>query len=249
MSWSFVGRQAAGNTVNGATTGTVTLPAGVQGGDFIAVAINNTTGGAATTCSVAGFTALSNQASGGGNAGHDKLWTGYRVAAGAPGSATSDSTFAVTFGANTWAEFDLIVIRSTAGAGTVTYTLNTQATYTAALPDATLSPAPGAGDLTIFGYGGQNAALSGTELIATAPAGLANWPSPCPTLSGNGGVYGMGWGTGLTAPGGATCTVGTAALATLDAMDFAIGVTEVAAAVRPVVLVVPQAAVMQAANW
>src|SRR5216684_5618120 len=132
MSWSFVGRQTGGTgwTINGATSGTagvitsstvVTWTGGaVQGGDIIFIAIQNTTGGAGTTCAVAGFTALSNQDSGSASA-NDKLWVGWRVAAGAAGSATSDSTFAITLGATTWAEFDIAVWRSTLGVGVITY--------------------------------------------------------------------------------------------------------------------------------
>lgn len=226
MSWSFVGRQTTSNTINGALTGTITLPAGVNGGDFIAISMPNTTGSGATTCSVAGFTAWSNQVTRLGNA-HDQLWTGWRVAAGTAGSATSDTTFTITFGANTWTEFDVIVLRSTLGVGTVTYTLAAgSSTYTATLTPAVLSPTPGGGDLTLFGYGGQNAALSGTEQMATAPTSLSNWPATCPTLSGNGGVVGIGWGTGVTAPGNAAVTVNSATLATLDSCSWAAGVTE-----------------------
>jgi hypothetical protein len=223
--WLFIGRQTATNTFASATTATITLPAGVNGGDIIFAAIPNTTGGTATTCSVTGFTALSNQVTRLGSA-HDQFWCGYRIAAGTAGSATTDTTFAVTLGVASWGEFDVIVLRSATGIGTVTYTLATgSATYTATLAPAVLSPVPGAGDLTVFGYGGDNLALSGTELMATRPTSLSDWPSPAPTVSGNGGVIGMGWGTGITAPGSAAVTVGTATLATVDSIAFAIGVT------------------------
>jgi hypothetical protein len=224
VSWSFVGRQTGGNTVNGATSGTAAISganytgSAVNGGDVIVLAMPNTTGGAATTASVAGFTALENQVAGGGST-HDTLWLGYRIAGGTAGSATTDSTFAVTFGATSWGEWDLIVLRSSVGAGSVTVNLHTQATYTTALPDASL--AGNATDLTVWGYSGQNAALSGTENITgTGPSALSNFPATCPTLSGNGGVVGMGWGTNQSAPGGGTS--GTA----IDAMDFVVRVAE-----------------------
>ena len=219
MSWSFVGRQTTGNTINGATTGTVTLPGGVHGGDFIAIAMPNTTGGAATTVSLPGFTVLAKQVTGGAST-HDQFFLAYRIAAGTFGSATTDSTFTITFGATSWAEFDLIVVRSTIGTGLVSSSVHTQATYTTALPDATATPGRPS-DLMIWGYGGQNSALSGTETITgTGPSALSNFPATCPTLSGNGGVVGMGWGTGQGAPGGATSSTA------LDATDFAIDVTE-----------------------
>lgn len=224
MTWTNVGTVNT-DTFSGILTPfqvTIHIPAGVQGGDVITVGVCFTTGGTATTFSLPGFTASPGLFTGARSAAHDQMWGGYRIAAGAAGGATTDTTFTATFGATVWGEAVTQVERSTLGAGTVTSAVfNTAAAYQTACPDPTFSP--GAGDLSVWFYAGQNLALGTTAstFSGTGPSALSNFVQV--GITGNGGGVGVGWKAGTGSPGGATANQA------VDPTDFVIGVTEAAA--------------------
>lgn len=220
MTWSFVGSVSTVN-VNGAASASLSLPAGVQGGDLIVAAwcFYN------TTVTIPAFATAKN--SPGSQGAKDAFWCGTRVAAGTAGSATSDTTFTCTFGANTWGESVVLVLRSTAGVGTISSAeYNSSAGYVTACPDAVLTPGSGT-DAVIWGYAGQNSSVGGTatSFSGTGPSGLSNFIQQ--GFASNGGGIGMGWGAGKTSPGGATANQA------IDPTDFAIDVAEAVAAVPP----------------
>lgn len=225
MTWSAVGTVNT-NTDNGTTTQSITLPAGVQGGDLIVVSLVWTNGSTAASVSIPGFTMLQNapgnqKPNGATSTFQDNYWLGYRLAAGTVGSATTDTTFTATFNGTAWSESVTLVMRSTLGSG---WTVVGSAEYHAAsafvtaCPDAVYTVSV-AGNLNIWGWGGQNSALSATETLSgTGPSALTNFVQN--TQSGNGGVASIGWKTTTGSPGGATSTTA------IDPTDFAVEFAE-----------------------
>lgn len=203
MSWSFVGANKYGPS--GVASVVLTLPAGVQGGDLIVVySTTFQTTGANVTC--AALTTQYNQSCL-NNASTHWGYVATRIAAGTAGSATSDTTFTLTFGGGTssWGVATIFVIRSTSGVGTVANKaiLRLASYKTSPLTSAALTVG-NAGDATIYGYGGVTSAASETY-SAFADTSLSNvtfWNS----TPANGCLAGVGWGTGVSSPAAATFT-------------------------------------------
>jgi hypothetical protein len=215
MSWSFVGSNS-GQIANSALTGnTPALPAGVQGGDLIILVVS----AFASTITQASFTTLRNTS--GAASANDNFLLSYRIAAGTPGSATTDpSQWTVTFGTTTWAGGFVYVIRSSLGVGSVANSAEfTNATRNTVLTAPALTVA-GSGDATIWGYGGQPSGNGGVSTAITMPGTLSNTATSAGQTWGNGGSFGIGWGVNVTAPGTAT------AVLALDQNDFGVDVTE-----------------------
>ena len=215
MSWSFVGSVTTGNVSSG-TTGTISLPAGVNGGDLIVVAACFYN----TTFTQASFTTQQNSA--GSQGAKDAFYLGTRIAGGTAGSGTTDSTFTITFGATTWGEWVVGVWRATNGVGSVVGSAeyHTAAGYVTACPDAVYTPS--SGNLSVWGYAGQNSSVgtTATSFTGTAPSALSNFVQQGTT--GNGGGVGMGWQTASSSPGGATANQA------VDPTDFALEAAEAA---------------------
>jgi hypothetical protein len=215
VSWSFVGSVTTGNVVSG-TTGTISLPAGTNGGDLIVVACCFYN----TTFTQASFTTQQN--SSGSQGAKDAFWLGTRIAGGTAGSGTTDSTFTITFGATTWGEWVVSVYRATNGVGSVVGSAeyHTSSGYVTACPDATYTPT--AGNLNVWGYAGQNSTVgtTATTFSGTAPTALTNFVQQGTT--GNGGGVGFGWKTTSGSPGGATANQA------VDPTDFALEAQEAA---------------------
>jgi len=216
--WTFVGSKNTDSN-NGTTTQTVTIPAGVQGGDLIVVSVCFTTGGAQTTFSLPGFVAKPGLFVGVNN-GHDTMWAGYRIAGGPVGAPTTDTSFTITYGANVWGESVTEVFRTPIGVGQVTTAIfNSAGGYQTNCPDPAFTPNTPA-DLVIFGYGGMNATVGTTATSFTGPAttNLRNFTQQGTT--GNGGGTGVGWTIGGFIGGGATANQA------VDPTDWVMGVTE-----------------------
>jgi hypothetical protein len=245
VSWSFVGSVTT-DVFSGVSSGTVHLPSGVNGGDAVVVMCCSAPTTAPQTVSLAGFT--QQQSFGGGaksgNFG-DFFWGGTRAAGGSAGSATTDTTYAITFGSATWAEALTFVLRPSGASWSVVgsgkYNGNAPGTYSTACPNAVYSPASSA-NATIWAYAGQNSSVggTGTTFSGTGPSALSNFVQASATA--NGGGVGAGWLQSTSAPGSATASQA------VDATDFAIELSTVAGSL-PDFLRIPGQAVSRASYY
>lgn len=228
MSWSFVGYSVY--NANGVASQAVGLPVNVQGGDLIVVSsVTYQSSNAGVTC--AALTTQYNQ----GCANDATVHWGYvstKIAGGAFGAPTTDSSFTLAFGGgnNSWGAVTVAVYRSTAGVNTIAHkALFTNASYQVSpLTSAALTVAGGS-DLTVYGYGGITAAAN-ENYSAFGDSSLSN-PVARFGSNSNGCLAGQAWGTGVSSPAGATFT--NSAGTGLDQFNWGLDVTELASGATP----------------
>jgi hypothetical protein len=198
---------------------------------MVIVGVFTTTGVTGTISLAPAFTTLQNTSGGAKATGSfsDQFYLGCRMAAGAPGGSTSDTSYVATFNAASWGTFLTFVLRSSVGnwtaVGSAEYHGNGAGVYSATCPDATYTPTSAA-NATVWGWGGQTTGVSGTSTLSgTGTTTVSNFAQN--TQSGDGGVYGCGWRQSTSAPGGATSAVLSGGGA-VDACDFAAEFAEVA---------------------
>lgn len=186
--FSFVA--AASATGSGVLSVNITVPAAVQNGDtiIIAVAAYN------TTISATGFTLLDNMQ--GNQSTNHKGATLWRTA------ASEGSTWTVSFGTSTWPICTAYILRGGIASPVANHgSRSDAASYVTSLPAPTSPTINSVNDAVVYAYTGVDSLGSGTE-SATNPGSLNNWSSQ--GNSSLGGIVGIGWGTNVSAPGSAT---------------------------------------------
>jgi hypothetical protein len=210
MTWSFVAFTQK-NTTSG-TTYTISVPAGVADGDLLVLSCAGYVAG--TFGAPAGFTVQQSTAGAVSGSVH-QFFAATRVASSEPASYT------VTSSATSWPVIIMYAVRSSTGTGTVSISaeLTNAGGYQTTLPPPALA-VNGPSDITIYGYGGVNAAGSGGGgLVLPAPASLIAGSS-----TGDISYTGLGVDYGIIAcqtasPGSATITTG------VDEVNFGLDVT------------------------
>jgi len=197
VAWSFVGYTTA--TPDGTTSVTVSVPSGVQNGDFLLLALVGYSSGVPSVPS--GWTVLYNESLPARAA--DGFILAWRVASSEPASYT------ITDSSSIWPSAVMYAVRGGASSSPVAgYSLQTSSSYQTTLNPPSYTQKQ-TGSLLIYGFGGVNSAGSG--------GGGLVLPSPASMLAGSstGDVNNTHGGSDLgvlactaTGPGPATITTG-----------------------------------------